>query len=128
MPISSISVELFEGGSSRRIYSQVGASPLTVKDFYHSIQWTNTREAYRRQAGGLCERCYKKGIIKAGAEVHHKTRLTEQNVSDPSVSLAFDNLELLCTACHHAEHRKRKRYRVGENGEIDPPFDESEQG
>ena len=108
----------------------VGARSLTVKDFYHSIQWTNTREAYRKKVGGLCERCLKKGIISAGEEVHHKTRLTAENVSDPDVSMNFDNLELLCFACHHDEHRKKRRYFINEkSGAVEiPPIRENSEG
>lgn len=39
-----------------------------------------------------------------GEIVHHKTHITPENVGDPSVTLAFDNLELLCRACHADEH------------------------
>jgi len=50
---------------------------------------------------GLCERC---GAI--GIEVHHKDRLSIDNVSDTLVSLNQDNLELLCRHCHNQEHKR----------------------
>ena len=72
--------------------------------FYHSKAWKNTRDAYFRSVHGLCERCKKRGVIKSGAIVHHKRHLTPENISDPSVTLNFDNLELLCRECHAIEH------------------------
>ena len=67
--------------------------------FYKSQKWKRTREAYIRLRHGLCERCGAGGKI-----VHHKVYLTPSNIWDPSVSLNFDNLELLCQDCHNREH------------------------
>ena len=92
---------------------------MTVKEFYHSSAWSNTREAYKRSVGGLCERCLKKGLISAGAEVHHKVRLTPENVNDPGISLSWENLELLCESCHDAEHSS-KRFTVDALGRVYP--------
>lgn len=49
----------------------------------------------------LCERCGQIGI-----EVHHKERLTVENVYDSSISLNQDNLELLCREFHNQEHER----------------------
>lgn len=92
---------------------------MTVKEFYHSSAWSETRAAYRRSVGGLCERCLKNGLITAGAEVHHKVRLTPENVNDPEISLSWENLELLCESCHDAEHSS-KRFTVDALGRITP--------
>ena len=90
-------------------------------DFYNSPQWRKCREAYKQKAFGLCERCRRKGLIVPGDEVHHKIRITPDNLNDPSITLSFDNLELLCTQCHAEEHRKKnKRYVIGKNGEVIP--------
>ena len=64
------------------------------------------------------------GILRYGEIVHHKIHLTPDNVSDPSVSLAFDNLELLCRTCHAAVHEEiygkdNRRYFI-ENGKVVP--------
>lgn len=85
----------------------MGASSIAA--FYATNAWKQTRHAYAKSVGGLCERCAKRGKIVPGVEVHHKVRLTEQTVKDPKVALSWDNLELLCGECHHAEHRKSKR-------------------
>ena len=95
--------------------------------FYHSKAWERCREAYRKSAGGLCERCKAKGIIQAGRVVHHKIHLTPENYMRPEISLNFDNLELLCQACHEEEHKGKIRYRFTEDGQVvegrnSPPF------
>ena len=67
--------------------------------FYKSRAWRKCRDAYAASRFGLCERCGGPGVI-----VHHKIRLTLENVNDPSIALNWDNLELLCQACHNEEH------------------------
>lgn len=87
--------------------------------FYSSREWRRCRTAYaKRQI--YCERCEKLGLTVPGTEVHHKIRLTPDNIKDPSVALNWENLELLCEQCHDEEHRKR-RYRADEWGRIDLP-------
>lgn len=96
-----------------------------VETFYASWQWVKCRRAYTASKGGLCERCLARGLIEPGAEVHHKRRLTADNVSNPDISLNWDNLELLCTACHKEEHtaasRKGRRWTVDEMGRVQIP-------
>ena len=95
-----------------------------TQPFYSSPAWKACRAAYIKSVGGLCERCRKAGRITAGAEVHHKVRLTPENINDPRVTLAWNNLELLCEACHKAEHRKtERRWRCDERGHVSPPID-----
>ena len=66
----------------------------------------------------LCERCLERGIIRKGEEVHHKIRLTPENLRDPAVALNWKNLEMLCKECHEKEH-DRKRWRADENGHVE---------
>ena len=93
-----------------------------VEAFYVSWTWRKCRKAFANSKGNLCERCLKRGIIEAGSkdrplEVHHKVRLTAENVTDPKVALNWDNLELLCKTCHDQEKgRKEKRWRIGPDG------------
>ena len=92
-----------------------------AKGFYLSQAWKNCREAYKKSVGGLCERCYKKGIYKSGEIVHHKIHITSDNINDMDILLNWDNLELVCRDCHAEEHiRKKKRYKVDEYGKIIP--------
>ena len=86
--------------------------------FYGSAQWKKCRKAYIQYRRGMCERCLGKGIITMGTEVHHKIRLTPDNVNDASVSLNWDNLELLCKQCHDEAHHKSPRYTTGPDGRV----------
>jgi 5-methylcytosine-specific restriction endonuclease McrA len=88
--------------------------PKALHNFYKSDTWMATRELKIRSVNGRCERC---GGI--GQEVHHKQRLTVDNVKDVSVSLSLDNLELLCRDCHNKEHKRfNKETQFDEEGNI----------
>ena len=89
-----------------------------AKAFYCSWPWIKCARSYKRSKGGLCERCWAKGLIVPGAEVHHKIRLTPENIKDPAVALNWDNLELLCKNCHLEEHH-RTRWRADELGHVE---------
>lgn len=99
------------------------ANKLT-EGFYKTAQWVNCRNSYAKSVGGICERCYKDGIIKHGEIVHHKIHITPENVHNPEITLNFANLELLCRD-HHAEvHKKQqKRFLVDTDGKIRPKPD-----
>lgn len=75
-----------------------------ARAFYRSKAWKHTRYAYFKFAHGLCERCMERGTLSKGEIVHHKEHLTPENINDPDISLGFDNLELLCRACHAEVH------------------------
>lgn len=89
-----------------------------AKAFYKSKTWQRTRDSYAASVGGLCERCLSAGMYKAGDIVHHKQKLTPENITDPAVCLAWDNLELLCRDCHAKAHGNLKRYKVDEAGRV----------
>lgn len=86
--------------------------------FYSSKAWKETRRAYRKSVGGLCEICLKKGIYKPGEIVHHKMYLTPENVNDPAVALNWANLQLVCRDCHAELHGDTRRYKVDELGRV----------
>ena len=90
--------------------------------FYHSTAWKRTRQAYIRSVRGLCERCLEAGRFVPGKVVHHKVHLDAENVNDPSITLNFDNLELLCLDCHNKEHFETagngRMVRFDENGKV----------
>ena len=74
-----------------------------AKDFYNSKAWRDCAKGYKAERFGICERCGRpKGKI-----VHHKVRLSEENINDVTVTLNQENLELLCIDCHNAEHFKK---------------------
>jgi 5-methylcytosine-specific restriction endonuclease McrA len=78
--------------------------PKVLHNFYKSDTWKLAREIKIRSVNGRCERC---GGI--GQEVHHRQRVTVNNVEDASVSLNPENLELLCRDCHNKEHQRFSR-------------------
>ena len=70
-----------------------------VAKFYNSPQWKKVRASYKLYRHNICERCGGVGYF-----VHHKNYITSKNVFNPDITLAFDNLELLCKNCHNKEH------------------------
>ena len=98
----------------------------SIKQFYGSIAWQRCRNTYASKKKYLCERCLARGIVREGTQVHHKIRLTLDNINNSSITLNEDNLELLCRECHEAEHAddrsrmfSKKRYVIDKKtGEV----------
>lgn len=92
--------------------------------FYRSRAWRRCRDDFAKARGGLCERCLSRGIINPGTDelplqVHHKVKLTPQNITDPAIALNWDNLELLCKRCHDDERAGAPvRWTVDEMGHV----------
>ena len=80
-----------------------GSGRGRIAGFYTSWIWRRAKEEYRRKVL-LCERC---GAL--GTQVHHKVRLTAENLNNPEISLDEKNMELLCDKCHEKEHGKLKQ-------------------
>lgn len=88
-----------------------------VKMFYSSKQWKKCRDAYVKYKGGLCEKCFEKGIYSPAEIVHHKIHITPDNVEIPEITLSPSNLMLVCRKCHAEEHgemynHNTRRYEV----------------
>lgn len=81
--------------------------------FYVSREWRKCRAAYLRKEP-LCERCG-----QPATQVHHKNKLTSENISDPAISLSFTNLEALCESCHKQEHKPTIRWRCDAMGHVE---------
>lgn len=97
------------------------------KTFYKSRTWQRVRKYVWQRDNGLCQDCLKKGLITLGKEVHHIVELTEDNISDASISLGVDNLITLCKSCHESRHNasnKCRRYSVNADGSVEtlPPM------
>ena len=88
-----------------------------IEAFYTSRPWRKCRASFLVERGGLCEVCMSKGLITPATEVHHKVRITPENLKDPRVTLSHDNLMALCDECHAEQHRT-KRWRCDELGHI----------
>lgn len=91
-----------------------------AEEFYKSQAWRSCREAYISAKRGLCERCLEQGIYNAGVIVHHKVHITPVNITDPNVTLNWNNLQLLCRDCHAAVHARQKRYTFDAYGRCSP--------
>jgi 5-methylcytosine-specific restriction endonuclease McrA len=92
-----------------------------AQKFYGSAQWKKCRSGFLAYKRGLCERCLAKGLIVAGYHVHHKIYLTPENITDPAVSLNWNNLELLCDKCHeeeHSRHHSKGRMTINKDGTV----------
>lgn len=72
-----------------------------AKKFYNSKRWQACRESYigkrRLIDGGMCEHCRS----RLGYIVDHIEELTEDNITNPEISLDHDNLQYLCLECHN---------------------------
>ena len=105
-------------------HSGVALFVTTMKDyakaFYKSAAWKNCRATYAAYRHGLCEICLARGIYKPGEIVHHKVHLTPENINDPTVTLSWDHLQLVCRDCHAELHGDRKptRWMVDEAGRV----------
>ena len=88
--------------------------------FYKSKAWQKTRDLYAKSVHGLCEDCLAKGELVPGQIVHHLEELTPENINDPTVTLAFGNLRLVCRDHHKQYHRpgRQRRYCVDESGRV----------
>lgn len=81
-----------------------------AKKFYKSKAWASARALVIEHQHNLCADCLERGEITPIEEVHHKRPLTPENIHDPSVSLALDNLVGLCHRCHEARHKYMGTY------------------
>jgi 5-methylcytosine-specific restriction enzyme A len=74
------------------------------KKFYQSKAWRETRASYIAKVYGLCERCLTMATMRPCEDVHHKIRLTPENINDPNITLNHDHLMALCKECHNSVH------------------------
>lgn len=90
-----------------------------AEEFYSSKAWKQTRAAYRKAQRNLCELCLENGIIKPCEIVHHKIEITPVNISDPTVTLNWDNLQCLCREHHAKVHGySLERFKIDEFGRV----------
>ena len=92
---------------------------MEQSDFYKTAAWKKCRESYLKKVGYLCERCLKEGKVEPAVVVHHKHYITEENLTNPQITLNHENLEALCWHHHEQEHKGRaKRYLVDAEGRV----------
>lgn len=89
------------------------------KSFYESPHWRKTRANYFEYCHGYCELCMQEGIFSRAEIIHHKIELTPENITNPNISLSFENLQALCRECHLKVHGNRhKRFKIDELGRV----------
>lgn len=93
----------------RNTYKKHGKN-LLISKIYNSSNWVKLRESYIMEHP-LCEHCLKEGIIEPATEVHHKFEISNGKDEMEMKEIAYNanNLESLCTKCHHNEHNKRRK-------------------
>ena len=84
---------------------------ITLENFYTSKAWQKCRryviaDILSRDGALYCSRCRKEIMEPNDAVLHHIKPLDDDTVGDPDVAYNPDNLEILCHACHNAEHEK----------------------
>ncbi len=79
---------------------------LFAKKLYDSDKWQNLRMLLIIERGRKCERCGRRVMKSKELQAHHKIELTEKNVTDYNISMNPANIELICLACHNAEHNR----------------------
>ena len=90
-----------------------------AESFYKSKAWQDCRNAYMKSVGGLCEMGAKEGKIVPAEEVHHKVHISQSNIHDPNVTLAWSNLIALCREHHRQQHGATvRRYKIDEFGRV----------
>ena len=93
---------------------------MARKDLYKSKAWKQNRVAFAISRYCICERCGRAVYVDGVNDylpkqqrlryiVHHKEYLNENNYTDDSIALDWDNLELLCIDCHNKEHNERQQ-------------------
>lgn len=80
-----------------------------MNKFYTSKPWRDLSYTLKISRGGKCERCGWVAVTNEDRKKligHHKVELTEANISDPSVSLNPDLIEIVCLDCHNKSHHR----------------------
>lgn len=77
-----------------------------LKQFYLSTPWIQLRSNLIIERKATCERCKKVFSDTSKLIGHHKIELTEKNVTDVTISLNKEKIEIICHDCHNKEHRR----------------------
>jgi len=94
-----------------------------AEKFYGSKAWRTCRLSFLASKDHLCERCSTDENPVVATIAHHIVHLTPENISDPTIALAWSNLEALCQDCHNSEHHgsdEPQRYRFDKQGRVIP--------
>jgi 5-methylcytosine-specific restriction protein A len=87
------------GPTRHQVYAQYRRDRESNR-FYSSAVWRKLRSMQLRKEP-LCEECRRQGRLTLAEIVHHRTELR----ADPTLALAEENLESLCSPCHTRLHK-----------------------
>jgi len=73
---------------------------------YVSKAWRELRFNLIVEHGPVCQRCSKVVIDTSKLVGHHKIALSPANIKDMDVTLNKDNIDLICSRCHDAAHKR----------------------
>ena len=95
-----------------------------AKDFYNSGKWRKCSKAFAASKFYMCEKC---GRPAKHYIVHHIKPLDQNNIGNPEITMSWDNLMLLCHACHQAIHGRQETAVFDEYGDMiyKPPGDKT---
>lgn len=81
------------------------------RKFYNTSAWVNCRINYLVN-NPRCEKCKELNIIRLAQEVHHIKPLSTVDTLPEKFVIGLDvnNLQALCTDCHHAIHNSMRSY------------------
>ena len=74
------------------------------QSFYLSKAWRNLRAVIINRDNGICQICKK--FVRGVPEIDHIIELTEDNYTNPEISLNPKLLRTLCNECHNARHKR----------------------
>ena len=69
--------------------------------FYNSTRWRKLSKLVAEKHFYICDIC---GRAAKRYIVHHKIKLTADNINNPDIALNENNLQLLCLECHTKLH------------------------
>ena len=74
----------------------------------NSKRWAEVKRFVWQRAGGLCERCRREGLIRAGVDCHHLVPFESAKTIAEAERLCYDpnNCVLLCIPCHQRAHKE----------------------
>ncbi len=79
---------------------------ISREQFYNSKKWRDLRKVLVIESKGMCNNCGKTILDTSKLIANHKIALTDDNVTNPSISLNRDNLEIICINCHNQYHQR----------------------
>jgi len=72
----------------------------------YDAEWDKLSRRYRKSVRGLCEECYRAGLIKTCDVVDHMIPISE----NPDLRLSWANLDALCHSHHNGFKRRLEKF------------------